>query len=373
MVSITIFSQQQYKMKIVSSEDNSPINDAKVITDVGVYYSNDEGFLLLESNATKAIVEAIFFSEQEVSLNQNEINNIRLNPKYIDIQDVIVNNVDIKALFQNTLKNYQTIYYNKPSLYHSIVKQKAHIGENINNLLIADMGIWSKYNAFNFAESKNTDGFIQMNLNAIRYYKSADNEYLFLGKAHITPSDFSQKLFLNAALVGILNDFKEHQITSKLINNTAGIQKIEFEGKNHPKMQFKGSIIYNKNNNAIIYLEFEGRYLAKIFKDLENALGEKYQISNDAFKISYDFTKRNHQYIPTKVKLSTEGAVIYKGKTLPVDITQEIIFQKFAPTQKQGLKHKINLSKSLIDNIATKENQDNLINLTTEEKQFLEK
>ena len=72
-----------------------------------------------------------------------------------------------------------------------------------------------------------------------------------------------------------------------MIYNTAGIQKIEFKAEDNPKMDFSGYMIYNKNDNAIIYLEVQGKELKNNFQTRKNKLGEEYLVSNDTFKISY--------------------------------------------------------------------------------------
>lgn len=368
------FSQQQYKVKIVSSDDGTPIIGAKIITDVGVYYSNDEGFLLAESNLAKVQAIAPTYTGKEVNLfTDKDVNTIQLSPYYIDIPEVSINNVNVQNIFQNTLKNYLEIYYSKPSLYQGVIKQKAYISGKISNFLVADINVWSKYNLFNFSEAKNVDAFFQMNLNNIRYYKTTktNSEYPFNNDVQIVPSSFVQKLFMNTEIFAILNDFKNINISSKLIYNTAGIQKIEFKAEDNPKMDFSGYMIYNKNDNAIIYLEVQGKELKNNFQTRKNKLGEEYLVSNDTFKISYDFTKKDYKYTPTNMKITLSGTGIYKGNKIPVNMSQEIIFQKFKPTNDKGLKNKVDLSKMLTENIPTKEQRESKILLTAEEQKFI--
>ena len=118
-------------------------------------------------------------------------------------------------------------------------------------------------------------------------------------------------------------------------------------------------------------MEVQGKELKNNFQTRKNKLGEEYLVSNDTFKISYDFTKKDYKYTPTNMKITLSGTGIYKGNKIPVNMSQEIIFQKFKPTNDKGLKNKVDLSKMLTENIPTKEQRESKILLTAEEQKFI--
>lgn len=365
-------AQNIYRLSISSADDKTPISYAKVISEIGTYYTNEEGVVLTETSKEKIKISAPRYEEKEIELSQNKSYNIELNPLFKDLEEVTINAVNINSIFQEILKNYTQIYYSKPSLYTGIIKQKAYIDKKINNFLIADITTWSKYNAFNFAE-RDFNTFFQMNLDNIRHFKTSktNSDYPFNNDVQFIPNSFVQKMFLNSELVGILSDLKNLKTSGYIINDTAGIQQIKFKTEPNSAIAYSGYMIYNKNDNAIIFLEVSIQNLTQQFIKEKNKLGEEYIITNDYFKITYDFIKRDYKYIPTQVRFYVEGNGIYKEKKIPVKMFQDIIFQKFSTGNSKGLKKKIDLLKNLTDNISINEAKEDLTILTREEREFL--
>lgn len=92
------------------------------------------------------------------------------------------------------------------------------MGGQINNLLVADISIWSLANVYNFREKDNIGSFVQLGLNNIKYYKTRKRtaDYPFNTDVQIVPRDFVLKLFFNSELVGILNDTRDERINAKV-------------------------------------------------------------------------------------------------------------------------------------------------------------
>jgi hypothetical protein len=345
------FKSQDFKLTVLD-EENKPIIGAKIESNNTIFYTNDDGQVSLDIKLKTAKVSTPTYEEKEIFL---PISEVRLAPIYKNIDEVILNKIDVKTLFSDLLKNYLNVYYSQPSYYDAVIKQKGYMNGKLINMLVADFGLWSKFNIYNFNDKK-SDNFIQIKLDQVKHFKTIrlDKDYPFKTDIQVVPENFVQKLFLNAEITGILNDCK-NPIISKLKNNTAGIQKIEFETQNEENINYSGYFIYNKNDKAITYFEVIGKLAKNNIRKEKNSRGEEYDIISDTFKLAYDFVKRENKYIPTKTNTYIKGFGVYKGEKFPMSFVQEINLQKFKMTNNKGLKNKIDLTKSLTENIPTTE------------------
>ncbi|HCD9234168.1 TPA: hypothetical protein NEG48_001142 [Elizabethkingia anophelis] len=142
------YCQANISLEVLDVETGKPIPNAKVIApDNTVVYTNDEGKVYILNNIKHINVSAPTYEELDFDLFETII---KLKPIYKDINEVQINIIDTKPIFQNTLKDYPKLYYSKPSIYSGTIKQKAYMNNLINNLLVADVDIWSVANAYNF-------------------------------------------------------------------------------------------------------------------------------------------------------------------------------------------------------------------------------
>lgn len=364
----TVNGQSYKTISVINQEDKSVISNARITSGNQVFYTNDDGKVNIPSELKNI---EVFAPSYERSNHNSLVEIIALKPLYKEIQEVEITNVDIKQIFQNTLKNYSNIYYNKPSLYNGTIRQKGYVDGNLINLLVANINIWSLFNFYNFKAQNDTDSFVQINLDDIKYYKTKklSDDYPFNTDVQIVPKDFIQKLFLNSELVGVLNDTKDIKLGTKLLYENKNVQHLHFGGKKG-NIDYNGMVIYNKKEGAISFFDvtvsnYESKHTSK------NKNGEEYDVITNSFNISYDFYKKNNQYIPSLIKTKASGYGLYRGKEMPFSFIQEIILSDMKDVNKKGLKSKIDLSKNLTDNIPTKEIKENNTLLSKEEQKFV--
>ncbi|MDV2448755.1 hypothetical protein CMU93_14725 [Elizabethkingia anophelis] len=357
----------------MDAENGTPISHAKIITSANeIFYTNDDGKVILPENEKKLIVSAPTYEEQQVNLSNTNTIVIKLKPVYKDIDEVQITNIDIKQLLENTLTNYLKLYYSKPSLYYGTIKQKAYLDGQINNLLVADISVWSLANVYNFREKDNIDSFAQLGLNNIKYYKTRKytDDYPFNTDVQIVPRDFVLKLFLNSELVGVLNELRNERVNAKLAYENENIRIVSYEARDRgSKATYKGRLIYNKNDKLIVYFDIN----IAGYEDVRryNKKGKEYDVVNNEIYISYDFYKNNSRYIPSSIRTNGKGYTLYNNRKIPFKFVQDITLQKFQESNRRGLKNKIDLTKNLTDNIPDREIKETKTLLSEEEQRFI--
>ena len=368
-LSFQFYFSQNIKVRIIDSEDSTPIRNARIMSDNMVLYSNDDGDAELKND--KKVLNIFAQGYEELTL-ESPTPIIKLKPLYQDIEEVKISKIDIRQIFQNTLKDYLSIYYSKPSLYQSTIKQKGYIDGKIINLLIANIDIWALANAYNFKAQDNIDTFLQIGFNNIKYFKTqlSSNDYPFNTDIQITPKSFIQKLFFNSEIVGFLNDTKNSVFASKILSENENIQIIYFETKDEINT-YKGKFTYSKTDKVISSFDIYITNMSQSFKN-KNKRGEVYEGVATSNNIKYDFYKKDGKYLPALVYTEIKGYALYKEKKYPISFIQEINFQKFSESNNKGLKNKIDLNKNLTENIASKEIKENNTLLSKEEQKFID-
>lgn len=365
-----IFSQIQKTITITDQETDKPIPRVRLMWKEHVFYTNDDGKVIMPSNAKDIIITSPLYLELKVVV---PLEIIRLVPKYEEIEEVIIKNIDIKKnIFDNVLKNYNKNYSTLPIIYNIQIKQKAKEENKLNNLFIADLKLWlidSEYH-----NNLKYDSFAQISLEKVKYYQTRkfDRNYIFDNDINIRPDQFIRKIFLNDVLSGILNDTKRYKISANIISEDSAVQTIKFKSDNIEGIgiDFSGKVLFNKMDNAITYLKLDVNQ-AKTFSDKTNKNGEKYKSKTTLVSFVYEFYKNGEKYIPTRYELTGRGIHIYKNIESPYDFFQEIIYKSSEPGSKKGLFSKIDLSKNLTENVSLNNIKDTKTLLSTEEQKFV--
>lgn len=364
-------SQTLKTLTVVDAEDSKPVSNAKIVTDNGVFYTNEDGKVLISPQIKNIEVSAQSYEIKNIDGNSSII---PLKPVYKDIEEVAIINIDIKKLFQNTIDNYQKIYYTDPSLYTGTIKQKSFINNKLIHLLVADINIWSRYNFFNFKENDDPDSFFQIGLNNIKYHKSKklDDDFIFQSVPNLVPKDFVGTSFMNYHIVGFLNSMKDLKVKTKLLYENSGIQKIHFESEENTEfgVKFSGILTYNKNDNAIINLKTNIDQ-KNTSSEKTDKNGNKYTSQTTNAEVFYDFYKKNNKYIPALVTANGTGYLLQNGEKTPFSAYQEIKLEKFQEGNKRGLKNKIDLAKTFIENVPDKSINETQTLLSKEEQDFI--
>ena len=120
--SCAVLSQKLKKTTIVDSETGLTIPNARIILTDQIYYSNDDGSILLPKDAKNFEVSISGYE----TLNTSEISDIlKLKPLYKDIDEIKIVSIDIKKIFKEVSKNYSDKYYDKPAIYDITFWQKS--------------------------------------------------------------------------------------------------------------------------------------------------------------------------------------------------------------------------------------------------------
>jgi len=367
-----IFKAQSLKtVSVFDSEENKPVPNAKILTETRVYYTNEDGKVLIPENIKEIEISAPLYENKKTGISAQ----IFLKPLFKEIEEVTITNIDLKKLFQDLIDNYKTVYYSSPSLYSGTIKQKSFVDGKISHLLVADVNIWTKFNFFNFSASKDADSFFNIGLNNIRYYKTIklDEKYPFQSVPNLQPEDFVGTFFMNRQIVGMLNVFKDTKIKTSLLYENAGIQKLRFETEKNEKLgvKFAGFITYNKNDRAIVNMQVDiDQNNVETEKKAKN--GELYNSNTTKANVFFDFYKRNNKYLPSLITVTGEGYCEFKNRKIPFAAYQEIKLENFVEGNKRGLKEKIDLSKPFVENIPDKKINETSTLLSKEEQNFID-
>lgn len=366
-----IKSQTMNTITVLDAEDSSPVSNAKIVTDNGVFYTNEDGKVLIPPQNKNIEVSAQSYEIKNIDGNSLIIS---LKPVYRNIEEVAITNIDIKKIFQSTIDNYQKIYYTDPSLYTGTIKQKSFIDNKLIHLLVADINIWLRYNFFNFGKSNDPDSFFQIGLNNIKYYKTKkmDDDFVFQSVPNLIPKDFIRTSFMNYHLTGILNSMKDLKIKTKLLYENSGIENIYFESEENTEagVKFTGILTYNRNDNAIVNLKTNIDQ-KNTSSEKTDKNGNKYTSQTTKAEVFYDFYKKNNKYIPSFVTANGSGYLLQNGEKTPFSAYQEIKLEKFQEGNRRGLKNKINLAKTFIENVPDKSINETQTLLSKEEQEFI--
>ena len=372
--SILTYSQSYVNIKVIDKETNSPIPQAKIISNNEVFYTNDDGNVLIPSQNKDVVVSAISYETINSKLPVSEI---KLSPIYKNIEEVEIKSIDAKSIIEKALYYYDKNYLVKPTLYSGTYKERSYIDSKIHKLLVTDINLWTLNNKFDY-KKEDMDSFVQMNLNNIRYYKTRKDEanYPFSQKGIKDKNDirsFVQRFFLYNQLYIMYYYTKNLKISGRVISETGDLQEISFKSENMPDevLYYEGSMIYNKKDNAITYLEVN-HVQPKTIRNFKNNFDEDIRTNTTSFTISYDFIKENGKYIPSKIEMDYIADINYKNQNFPAISSKQFIFRTHKQSNNKGIVNKIDLSKNLIDNVPTKEVKESKILLSNEEQKFID-
>lgn len=368
---VSFFAQTKI-FEIRDEENNQPIFAARINIDGLIYYTNDDGKVILPVDK-KALITAKNFDDVNIYLSQQNNGIIKLVLKYNEIEEIILRPIKVKPIFENLLKYYNKYYGVEPTIYGIQMKQKAKESNNLNNLFVSDLNLWVYDGEYHF--NSKLYSFAQMSINKVEYYQTRKNDidYRFNNDLNIKPEQFIQKLFFNSQIAGIVNDFKDIKINANIVFEDKNKKKIKFHTALNEKYGYdcEGEFILSNEDNMIVYFEL---YInqAKTISQKVNRKKEKYLTKTNFVSLIYDFYKKDGKYIPTRYEAKGSGVNIYKGEETPFDFSQEIIYKSTTKGDKKGLENKIDLSKPLTDNIPINEIKDTKTLLSTEEQKFVD-
>lgn len=365
------FSAQ--KLKVVDSESGKPVSQARIILQHQIVYTNEDGFAPVSSDASGFEIKASGYQKKNVSVYNSVI---KLVPLYRNVGEVKIVSVDIKKLFQDVHKNYQKRYYNGPSLYDVVYKEKKSDNNQLYFLVIAEAKLWSKSNHYNYSDGrhKNYDEILQMQLNNVKYLRNIKSDTIFTTGNNEFSHEYMGNYFFNFELNRTLGHIKDSdsKYSGKMIFEEGDEQLITFKIKSGVGIEMKGEFRYNKTDKVITY--FEIHYLQSgyppIRRETAEGIGYDYQLGDAS--LIFDFYRKDGMYLPALTRFEADKySAFYLGKKHERKFSREIIYNTFEKSDAQGLSQKMDFSKNIWENIPTKEDKSETILLSAEEQTFV--
>jgi len=369
----TIANAQNFiKVRIIDSDDQKPIANARVILQNQILYSNDDGYLLLPESSVKLQISAPNY-ENRILAKASEY--ISLKPKIQEINEILMKSVDIEKIFKDVLKNYDKAYYVEPSLFEINYKSKGYRNGNLYAATIAD-GLWlSKDNKYNWKQGfkRNYNDILQIQYQFVKRVDVDKKDTINLPYSNEFRHEIVGQYFLNFEIDKLQNlmKYKDAKVSGFIISETDGIQKIKFDIISTSLFHIKGFLDYDVKNKAIAYIEtnfYQDKYpiMDKISID-----GEKYQMKAGDVKRVNSFYLNEGKYIPSLFSISTDNFITIKnGERSVTKSATQFIFKSFKKSEINELEPRIDFEGKWWKNVP-KYNyvQTNL--LTKEEQEFL--
>lgn len=367
---ILFFAQQ--KVQILDSETSKPIPNARIISNQNVYYSNDDGYILLPENSDKQEISAIGYLSETV---KNHKPTISLKPKYQNIDEVKIVSIDIKKLLKDVSENYSKIYYDQSQLYDITIKQRAFENNQMKLLMIADGKFWSKDGTYHPKEAINNrfDNFVQLQIDDLRYLKSEAFENKIKMKKQNSSKDNIGDLFLNFELSRTLTyaKLKRAKTSGKLLDDNGVDQDISFLIKLDSTHIYKGRILYNKIDKAITHFDLHFNQSSTKPFPLKDEDGVEYLIQLGDGILSFDYYKNGDKYVPSKLGFVVENLKTFVGdKTYEKRSAREIIFKNFAKSTSEGVQNPVKINQNYWQDLKMSSDKGEIL-LSKGEEEFI--
>ncbi|WP_343679382.1 carboxypeptidase-like regulatory domain-containing protein [Chryseobacterium arthrosphaerae] len=366
-----VFHSQQ--LKVVDAESGSPVPNARILLKDQIIYTNEDGIAPVSSDAPAFEVSASGYQKAEV---RNFSPQIKLKPLYKDIGEIKIVNVDVKKIFEDVAKNYHKRYYNAPSLYDVVYKEKSFDNSKLFFLVIAEAKLWASDNMYNFKQGlrKDYDEILQMQLNNVKYLKNIKSDSIFTGKTNEFSHEYLGNFFLNFELYRELQHLKmkETKCTGRLIFEEGNEQLITFKISSANGVHMNGEFKYNTADKAITY--FETHYFQENYPVVQRKTtdGKTFDYKLGDASLIFDFYKKNGSYIPAMTRLEGDKFTsYYNDETHVRKFSREMVYNTFTPSDKKGLDPKVDFKISIWNNDTVKENKVNTTLLSEEEKAFV--
>jgi len=367
---ILFFAQQ--KVQILDSETSKPIPNARIISNQNVYYSNDDGYILLPENSDKQEISAIGYLSETV---KNFKPTISLKPKYQNIDEVKIVSIDIKKLLKDVSDNYSKIYYDQHQLYDITIKQRAFENNQMKLLMIADGKFWSRDGNYNAKEAFNDkfDNFVQLQIDDLRYLKSETSENKIKQKKQNTTKDNIGDLFLNYELFRTLRSakLKNAKAYGKLLDDNETEQDISFLIKLDSTHIYKGRILYNKIDKAITHFDLHFNQSSTKPFPLKDEDDVEYLVQLGDGILSFDYYKNGDKYVPSKIGFAVENLKTYVGdKIYDKRSAREIIFKNFEKSDSKGVQNPVKINQDFWKDLKMSNDKGEIL-LSKEEEEFI--
>ncbi|UFH32838.1 hypothetical protein LNP04_03730 [Chryseobacterium sp. C-71] len=361
------------KIQIVDSENGQPIANARILLPNQLLYTNEDGFAPVDESSKDFEVSASGFKKEKI---KNFSSVIKLQPAFKDIEEVKIVSVDIKKLFEDVFKNYHKRYYDEPSIYDVVMKQKAFDNNKLHFMSISEAKLWSKTNSYNYKDgyNKKYDDILQLQLNNVKYLKINKSDSVFSAKVEEFKHEYMGNYFFNYELNRTLTNIRSHQAkySGTLVSEEDGEQLISFKIKTIRGTKIEGNLKYNTADKVITF--FVANYAMDdlpIEKKVSTD-GRSFDYKYGNAILTFDFYKKDGLYVPALNKFETDNyTMFYKDETHVKKAMREIVYNTFAKSDKKGLDPKVDFAKSIWENIPVKDDKESTVLLSKEEQEFI--
>lgn len=370
-----IFSTFLYsqKIQIVDAENGKPIGNARIVLPDQLLYTNEDGFAPVDGNSKDFEVSASGFKKEKI---KNFSSVIKLQPAFKEIEEVKIVSVDIKKLLDDVFKNYQKRYYEEPSMYDVVMKQKSFDNGKLHFMAISEAKLWSKCNWYNYKDgyNKRFDDILQLQLNNVKYLKVIKSDSIFTATEDKFSHEQMGNYFFNYELNRTLMFIKSSQAkySGVLISEEDGEQLISFKIKVQRGINIEGSLKYNKTDKVITYFQtiYAMDDLPVEKKVATDGRAFDYKYGNAT--ITYDFYKKDGLYLPALNRYETDNyTMFYKDETHVKKSMREIVYNTFTKSDHKGLTPKVDFAKNIWLNVPVKDNKETTVLLSEEEQEFI--
>lgn len=367
------FSAQ--KLQVVDAENGKPIANARIVLSDQLVYTNEDGFATVSENSKDFEISAPGFKNEKF---KNFSSVIKLQSAIKDIEEVKIVNVDIKKLFEDVFKNYQKRYYEEPSLYDVVLKQKNFDNGKLHFMVISEAKLWSKSNWYNFKDGyhKKYDDILQLQLNNVKYLKRTDSDSVFFAQVGGLRHEQMGQYYFNFELNRTLQSLKlaKSKYSGTLISEEGDEQLISFKMKIENGSNITGTLKYNKIDKVITFFEINYDLEELATRKLVATDGRKFSVKGGRATMTYDFYKKNGIYLPALTRIGSDNyTYFYNDETHVKSWMREIVYNTFAKSDKKGLDHKVDFSKNIWENVPVKDDKETTILLSKEEQEFINK
>lgn len=351
------------KLQVVDSETGKPIANARIILSDQLVYTNEDGFAPVDNTYKDFEISATGFKKEKI---KNFSSVIKLQPVFKDIEEVKILSVDIKKLFEDVSTNYHKRYYDEPSLYDVVMKQKYFDNNKLHFMAITEAKLWSRKNWYDYKDgyNKRYDDILQMQLNNVKYLKKNNSDSIFFAKtAEFSHQEFGN-YFFNFELNRNIQNIKFHKTkySGTLISEEGDEQSISFKIKTERGTNVEGNIKYNKADKVITF--FQANYIMddlpvekKISTD-----GREFDYKYGQATLTYDFYKKDGVYVPALTRFDSDNyTMFYKDETHVKRSMREVIYNTFTKSDKKGLDPKVDFNKSIWLNVPVKDDKESTV------------
>ncbi|CAI8813879.1 carboxypeptidase-like regulatory domain-containing protein [Chryseobacterium sp. IT-36CA2] len=361
------FSAQ--KLKVIDVENGKPVSNARVLLQNQIVYTNEDGFAPVEQGSANFEISASGFQKAKL---QEFRSVVKLKRVYKSIDEVKLEKVDIRKLFEDVNNNYKKRYYSEPSLYDVVYKEKKSDNNKLYFLVIAETKLWSKTNYYN--HNRSHDKNLQMQLNNVKTFKNIKSDSIFTAGIKDFSDEYMGNYFFNFELKRVVSHLKDEgsKYSGWMIFEEGNEQLVTFTIKSGLGIEMEGEFKFNKEDKVITY--FEIHYLQDQYPMMKRKTGEgeeyDYQLGNAI--LVFDFYKNDGVYVPAMSRLEGNRYIAYyKGVRHERRSSRELIYNTFKKSDEKGLNPKMDFSKNIWDNIQVKEDKNNTILLSGDEQAFI--